>query len=239
MLRNRSLCVSGLLLAACATHAPSDQVSESWNCTPRLHLSKVWAFLSAKYDRNRDGLVTTAEYGRGETRFQNYDRNDSGTLSAEDFPEDTFFNGFTHMIVKQADSDDDDQVSRGEWRAFSESLDANRDGSMTQDEIAKVLPWASDWRLFLLSFDQNEDGVFSSPDLKLAFDDQDFDGNGVLAGKEMSGWQPTRGERGAAPSPGTAAPDFELPYAGNPSKTFHLHDAVKGQPVALIFGSYT
>ena len=240
MLRNHAFCVSGLLLAACATHASPEQASESWNCTPRLHLSKVWSFLSAKYDRNQDGQVTTAEYGRGETRFQNFDRDDDGTLSAKDFPEDTFFNGFTHMIVAEADGDKDGQVSHGEWQKFANSFDLDGDALITQDEVINVLGWwGRDWRLFLLSFDLNADGLFSAPDLKLAFQDQDFDGNGVLAGKEMSGWQPTLGEKGAAPEPGTEAPDFELPYAGNSSKTFHLHDEVKTQPVALIFGSYT
>ena len=240
MLRNCLLCVSGLLLAACATHAPASQASDPWNCTPRLHLSKVWTFLASKYDRDQDGLISADEYDRGETRFQNFDRDDDGTLSAKDFPEDTFFNGFTHMIVEEADSDKDKQVSSGEWQAFTKRFDRDGNSIFTQDEVIDVLgSWGKDWRLFLLSFDMNQDGVFTAPDLKLAFRDQDFDGNGVLAGKEMSGWQPTLGEKGAAPEPGTEAPDFELAYAGNPSQTFHLHDEVKTQPVALIFGSYT
>lgn len=237
MLRTTCLGFAGALLTACAT---SPTAAEPWNCTPRLHLSKVWTFLSAKYDRNQDGRVSNAEYTRGETRFQNFDRNDDGELTADDFPEDTFFNGFTHMIVKRADGDEDGQVSIGEWQAFGQRIDDDRDGEMTQDEVIAVLgDWGDDWRLFLLSFDQNEDGRFTWPDLKLAFRDQDYDGNGVLAGKEMAGWQPTLGKPGSAPEPGTEAPDFTLAYAGRPSESFHLSEQLRQRPVALIFGSYT
>lgn len=237
-------CVA-LLLAGC-TAVPdfetpiSGATDATWTCSPRLELSQVWSFLESRYDRNHDARITTAEYTRGATRFQNFDRDDNGVLEAADFPKDTFFNGFTHMILQQADHNGDKQVTGDEWAAFGKQLDGNGDGQMTADEVGKVLGrWASDWRLFLLSFDQDGDGRFATSDLAIAFRDQDFDGNGLLSGKEMSGWQPVAEDRGNAPAPGTLAPDFELPLAGNASQTIRLHDAIKTRPVALIFGSYT
>lgn len=228
-----------LCLAACAVPPPSD-AGLAWTCSPRLELSQVWAFLADKYDGDRDGRVTKAEYPRGAVRFDNYDRDQNGVLEAKDFPEDTFFNGFTHMILQRADADADEQVTRTEWASFSKSLDADQDGDMSKAEVAAVLGrWADDWRLFLLSFDQDGDGMFLQNDLEVAFRDQDFDGDGTLSGKEMAGWQPTAEVDGRGPAPGTTAPDFELPVAGAPNQTVRLSEAVKTQPVALIFGSYT
>jgi len=212
----------------------------TWTCSPRLELSQVWSFLADKYDHNHDEQITTAEYTRGTTRFQNFDRDDNGVLEASDFPKDTFFNGFSHMILQEADANSDQQVTGEEWSAFGRRLDGNGDGRMEAAEVGAVLgTWASDWRLFLLSFDQDGDGSFAPRDLELTFRDQDFDGNGSLTGKEMAGWQPVAEDRGDAPARGTLAPDFELPFAGDRSKTLRLHDAIKTQPVALIFGSYT
>lgn len=228
-----------LLLGACAS-APLPEPAETWTCSPRLELSQVWSFLSDKYDVNRDGRVTKTEYTRGEVRFNNYDRDQNGVLEAEDFPEDTFFNGFTHMILQQADADENKTVTHAEWASFSKSLDADGNGDMTQAEVAAVLGrWADDWRLFLLSFDQDGNGRFMSDDLQVAFRDQDFDGNGTLNGREMAGWQPTAEDSGRSPDPGTDAPDFELPLAGTPAQTVRLSDAARSRPVALIFGSYT
>ncbi len=236
----RSVGCVALLLAGCATTPDSTTTSAAWTCSSRLELSQVWSFLEGKYDRNHDARITTVEYTRGATRFKNFDRDDNGVLEAADFPEDTFFNGFTHLILRQADRNHDNQVTGNEWAMFGKRLDDNGDGQMTADEVANVLgSWASDWRLFLLSFDQDGDGKFSPRDLDLAFRDQDFDGNGSLSGKEMSGWQPVAEDRGDAPAPGTQAPDFELPLAGNAPQTWRLHGAIKTQPVALIFGSYT
>jgi len=229
------------LCAACATNGSgSPPPEEPWNCTPRLHLSSVWSFLSKKYDRDADGVVTAAEYGRGERQFDNYDRNRNGTLEADDFPEDTFFNGFNHMVVMKADADEDQRITRDEWRSFGQRLDPDADGVMVAGEVAPVLgPWAADWRLFLLSFDQDGDGTFTRADLEITFRDQDFDADGVLSGVETKGWTPPDRGRGNAPAPGSDAPDFTLAFAHDPSASFHLAEQVRGKPVALVFGSYT
>ncbi|MEM1452486.1 MAG: hypothetical protein AAF957_08400 [Planctomycetota bacterium] len=193
------------------------------------------------HDTDGDGTVTAAEYARGEVRFANYDRNSDGALDASDFPTDTHFNGFSYMILENADADGDEAVTLEEWWDFCGSMDGDGDGSVTQEEVAAVMgSWTDDWRLFLLSFDQDGDGDFDEVDLEVTFEDQDYDGDGVLEGKEMSGWVRTA-ERpeNDPPAVGDAAPDFELGHAGEPGRTFQLSDAVRERPVALVFGSYT
>lgn len=218
--------------------APQDL---GWSCSPRVELSSLWEHLSIKYDSDGDGRVTAGEYTRGEVRFANYDRNEDGVLEEADFPTDTYFNGFNHMLLEDADADGDGELTPDEWWAFCGELDANGDGRVERDEAAVVMGgWTSDWRLFLLSFDQDSDGDFDEVDLELTFLDQDYNGDGILTGKEMSGWVRTA-ERSDddPPAAGEAAPDFELPFADDPSRSFRLLENRAGRPVALVFGSYT
>lgn len=227
--------------AASATGEFTLTSADSWQCSSRVELSSLWAELRKRHDQNGDGQISASEYDRGETRFANYDRNADGVLDAGDFPEDTHFNGFNHMILRYADSDENEEVTRAEWDAFRASLDANGDGRVEKVEVQEGIGgWTNDWPLFLLSFDQDGDGDFDEVDLAVTFRDQDYNGDGVLAGAEMSGWQSTMqyGE-GEPPAPGEAAPLFALPYADDPMKLFRLDDPQRTRPVALIFGSYT
>ncbi|MFT6833184.1 MAG: hypothetical protein ACJAZN_003365 [Planctomycetota bacterium] len=238
------LATSLLLVGACRSTAP-EAPPAPWTCSPRVELSSVWQHLSERHDKDHDGRILASEYGRGEVRFANYDRNEDGVLEAADFPDDTYFNGFSHMLLKDADADEDEQVSPAEWQSFCSEFDVNGDGRIVRSEVEESMgDWTDDWNLFLLSFDQDSDGDFDDHDLQLTFRDQDYNGDGLLTGKELSGWQPTA-ERpdGEAPGVGTPAPEFTLSYAGDPSRTFSLSaqtmSAADARPIALIFGSYT
>jgi len=233
---------------SCASPSAGDAESvdfagptSTWQCSSRVELSTLWAELRDRHDANRDGRVTQEEYTRGEARFQNYDRNGDGVLNAWDFPSDTYFNGFNHMIVGQADANEDEQVSWDEWQAFSRSMDVNGDGKVERTEVQEVMGgWTNDWPLFLLSFDQDSDGDFDQTDLEYTFRDQDYNGDGTLVGNELGGWQATT-ERpeGEPPAVGEIAPDFQLNYASDPKRSFQLIAAHRTKPVALVFGSYT
>jgi len=182
--------------------------ADSWQCSSRVELSSLWSEVRKRHDQNGDGQVTASEYTRGETRFSNYDRNGDGLLDASDFPEDTHFNGFNHMILRFADGDENDEVTLAEWQEFQASLDGN--------------------------------GDFDKTDLATTFRDQDYNGDGVLAGAEMSGWQTTmKSGEGEPPQVGELAPIFSLPYADDPSKIFQSDAARQDRPLVLVFGSYT
>ena len=64
--------------------------------------SAVWRFLRTRYDVDRDGRVTRAEYPRAERGFRNLDVTADGVVSAADF--DPRF----------------DTVLRGPWASFEE-----------------------------------------------------------------------------------------------------------------------
>jgi Ca2+-binding EF-hand superfamily protein len=232
-----------LALGATACRALEPTPPEPWNCSARVELSTVWASVARRHDANGDGQVTSEEYTRGAIRFANYDRNEDGVLDASDFPTDTHFNGFSHMLVGRADLDGDEAVTRHEWTIFAEAFDVNLNGRVERWEVQETMgAWTSDWRLFLLSFDQDGDGDFDESDLDATFRDQDFNGDGTLAGKELEGWQSVVGEDDEdvrPPAPGEPAPDFDLSHADDPTRTFHLDAERRVRPVALIFGSYT
>lgn len=235
-----------LLLAGCqATGGPviTDIEGEgsSWNCTSRVELSSLWEALRARYDRDGDGEIPREDYPRGDVRFANFDRTQDGVLTAEDFPTDTHFNGFSHYVLGMADVDEDGELGQGEWWDFCEPWDENDDGLIVREELEESLGgWVDDWELFLLSFDQDSDGDFDRRDVHLTFVDQDFNGDGVLKGRELEGWTSPveRGDREGI-APGEDAPTFALGHAGDPGRVFRLEEAVRARPVALVFGSYT
>lgn len=215
--------------------------ADSWQCSSRVELSSLWAEVRKRHDQNGDGQVTASEYTRGETRFANYDRNGDSVLDASDFPQDTHFNGFNYMILRFADGDENQEVTMAEWQKFQSGLDGDGDGRVEKAEVQQSMgSWTNDWPLFLLSFDQDGDGDFDKTDLAMTFRDQDYNGDGVLAGAEMSGWQTTMqyGE-GEPPQVGELAPTFSLPYADDPSKSFQSDSSERDRPLVLVFGSYT
>jgi len=48
-------------------------------------VTSVWDYLASRYDADRNGAVTTAEYTRNEAQFGRWDRNQDGVLEAADF----------------------------------------------------------------------------------------------------------------------------------------------------------
>lgn len=244
MLRSSPLLIL-LPLAGCQASGgpPTTNVEgdgPAWNCQARVELSTLWDALRARYDGDGDGRIERADYPRGEVRFANFDRTEDGVLTSEDFPTDAHFNGFSHYMVGNADGNEDGAVTREEWWEFCEPWDANGDDVIVRAELEESLgPWVDDWDLFLLSFDQDADGDFDRRDVHLTFVDQDYNGDGVLRGAELSGWQSPIPRGGEGVAPGEPAPAIELGYAGDPDRIFSLDKAVKERPVALLFGSYT
>jgi Ca2+-binding EF-hand superfamily protein len=207
-----------------------------------VKLERVWTFIQQRYDADRDGRVTEAEYARGEVQFANYDIDGDGVLTEKDFPDETWYNGFGSGVAREADRDRNRVVTGEEWKLFLDRLDPDGDGEMTQDELGRAYSPQMVTRMSIvaLSFDQDLDGKITRVDYAMLFGDLDRNKDGVLTGAEL---QPKAGvgSRPMRPAPGVGevAPDFELPLADDAEKTVRLSSFRNNKPVALIFGSYT
>ena len=84
-------------------------------------------------DRNRDGVVTRAEWQGSDQSFRQQDRNGDGILSGDEVRVGQgadMVNVFTLV-----DLDANGKVTTQEWRRAFTQLDVNRDGSLTEDEL--------------------------------------------------------------------------------------------------------
>jgi len=84
-------------------------------------------------DRNRDGVVTRAEWQGSDQSFRQQDRNGDGILSGDEV---RVVQG-TDMVNVFAlvDLDGNGRVTAQEWRGAFTQLDVNRDGLLTEDEL--------------------------------------------------------------------------------------------------------
>ena len=84
-------------------------------------------------DRNRDGVVTRAEWRGNNESFRQHDRNSDGVLAGEEL-RDLAGNGLVRDFGL-VDLDGNGHVTAQEWRRAFTQLDVNRDGSLTEDEL--------------------------------------------------------------------------------------------------------
>jgi Ca2+-binding EF-hand superfamily protein len=84
-------------------------------------------------DRNRDGVVTRAEWQGNDQAFRQQDRNGDGILSGDEVrPAQATGSVNAFALV---DLDGNGQVTAQEWRRAFTQLDVNRDGLLTEDEL--------------------------------------------------------------------------------------------------------
>jgi hypothetical protein len=84
-------------------------------------------------DRNRDGVITRAEWSGNDQSFRQHDRNGDGRLSADEVRADDG-SGIVRDFAA-VDLDGNGHVTAQEWRRAFTQLDDNRDGSLTEDEL--------------------------------------------------------------------------------------------------------
>jgi len=84
-------------------------------------------------DRNRDGVVTRAEWQGSDQSFRQQDRNGDGILSGDEV---RAAQGADMVdVFASVDFDGNGKVTTQEWRRAFTQLDANRDGLLTEDEL--------------------------------------------------------------------------------------------------------
>ena len=84
-------------------------------------------------DRNRDGVVTRAEWQGNDQSFRQQDRNGDGILSGDEVRAAQGAGNVNVFAV--VDADGNGTVTTQEWRRAFTRLDLNRDGVLTEDEL--------------------------------------------------------------------------------------------------------
>lgn len=84
-------------------------------------------------DRNRDGVVTRAEWQGSDQSFRQQDRNGDGILSGDEVRVGQ--GADVVNVFALVDLDGDGKVTTQEWRRAFTQLDVNRDGLLTEDEL--------------------------------------------------------------------------------------------------------
>lgn len=215
--------------------------------------TKVWDFLSEKYDANSDGVITAEEYGRGAGSLASYDHNSDGVVTADDFSAQSRRsrgrgrggNRMTQtqadqMVARGADSDGSRDVSPAEWKAALEAVDSGDGGVVTAALTAMARQANGTQRrlggqmqgMFISAFDVDKDGNLTVYELTMAFARLDKNQDNTLQWSEL-------GLATVLPQQGDLAPDFVVPYLEKPDENVKLSSFAGDKPVALVFGSYT
>ena len=88
-------------------------------------------------DRNRDGVVTRAEWQGSDQSFRQQDRNGDGILSGDEVR--VAQGADVVNVFALVDLDGNGRVTAQEWRGAFTQLDVNRDALLTEDEL-----WSQD-----------------------------------------------------------------------------------------------
>jgi len=85
-------------------------------------------------DRNRDGVVTRAEWQGNDQSFRQQDRNGDGILSGDEVR--VALGAGMSSVFALVDLDGNGKVTTQEWRRAFTQLDVDRDGSLTEGELS-------------------------------------------------------------------------------------------------------
>ncbi len=245
--RRRGLLGFGIALVSAACAATPETTPAELAARER---DRVFAELLERYERDGDGRIGRAEYGRDEAGFENLDRDGDTLVTRADFdvplamPADLTSPmllmrafgvpgeaGVTLEHIEAAfpahDADADGRLARAEFFA----IPAVQGGNPDTDRYATLLAAAD------VPPAGDGDGQLALSELSAYFARRDVDGDGVLVPRErmLPGPEPAIGwfERGAR----EIAPDFT---AAAPEGDGSVSLAsLRGRPVALVFGSFT
>jgi hypothetical protein len=176
-----------------------------------------WKWLAARWDTNRDGVITRDEFTGPKELFDRLDRNGDGNLTPDDFDwsdQSPYWReaGLANRLFRRADTDGDGRITAEEWQVLFKQAAKGKD-ALTPDDLRMLLfpppappPPRSEMpsRLTLLM--------------------------GLLSGEIGS---PAEG-----PAVGDMGPDFTLTTQDGKTE-ITLSQYRDKKPVVLIFGSFT
>ncbi|MCB1053816.1 MAG: EF-hand domain-containing protein [Acidobacteria bacterium] len=167
-------------------------------------------------DTDGDGKISQAEFlAHAQDRFNQMDQNTDGYLTEDERPA---FGQRVHgpgpggpgfMFLRQADADDNHEISQAEWAAMVSGLPHDGDGnidvealvaSFLEDHPNAPQPPEGAPRLSE-ALDRNDDGLVNDTDFAQIFADLDADGNGTIQAQELPRPHRQGGERGGKGGP--------------------------------------
>jgi hypothetical protein len=175
-----------------------------------------WKWLAARFDTNRDGKITPAEFKGPPELFARLDRDRDGVITAEDFDwsdRSTYVRhmGMVSQWMSRIDTSSNGRISKQEWEAFFQKAAKGKD-HLTPEDL--------------------RDALMQMP--KRSGPPPKFNPLILLAGLAT-------GELGSfieGPSIGSKAPNFTL-QTQDGKQSISLSDYRGKKPVVLIFGSFT
>jgi hypothetical protein len=176
-----------------------------------------WNWLAKQFDTNGDGRITRKEFKGPAEWFDRLDRDHNGVITKSDLDwtdSSPYWNQhrLAMQILRRADKDGDQKISREEWEALFKQLAHGKDSAN-----------ADDLRTLLFPPQPPQPGKSDGPSKGILL-------KGLLTGELGS---PREG-----PKIGDQAPDFTL-NTPDGKQTITLSKFHGHKPVVLIFGSFT
>ncbi len=175
-----------------------------------------WKYVNQRYDADKDGSVTTKEFGGSEDDFKRLDRDGSGSLSESDW------DWSKHSL----------SPSPGMSLFFMSDRDGN--GKLTQDEFAQLFQNLAGESSEFIALDDVRDQF--QPPARSGSDDKRPDRpsrSTLIAGLKNQ----EIGSLQAGPKLEEIAPDFTLKSLDGQDVT--LSKVIGPKPVVLVFGNFT
>jgi Ca2+-binding EF-hand superfamily protein len=255
--RNAMILLLAAAAAACSTPRPAPPIRPTAASVRPSHEEPAAAasrpsespagLLLARWDADRDGRITRAEYGRGQDGFANLDRDQDGVVTRKDFgvpvqmPAEL---AAPFLLVRRLAGPDAESIPIGDIDESFEGVDGNQDGAIDREEFSAGRPKAQQpgapdrFAPLLAVADADKDGRLSLAELRTWATARDKDGDGRISVRERMkpGREPKTGW--FEPADREPAPAFDLPLDEGDG-SLALASFRGKMPVALIFGSFT
>ncbi len=181
-----------------------------------------WKWLAARFDKDRDGVITPDEFAGSSELFASLDRNWDGKLTREDFD----WTGSealgrqkatTFALFKAIDTSSNGRITSDEWQAAFEKM-AKEKGYLNDQELEEL--------------------IFRPAIVKAQREAKTFDRQSPPRSKRLSQLLESGKLFTDGPRPGELAPDFFL-RSPDGKKRVCLSSYRGDKPVVLVFGSFT